>query len=75
MHLPVSLQTTRSHNAQPKHLVIKDQATLQASSVTTLLAVSMVYNEQVSLGKTSEEDTPTSWGVGYNWEVLRLLSG
>ena len=34
----------------------------------------MVYNEQVSLGKTSEEDTPTSWGVGYDWEVLRLLS-
>ena len=48
---------------------------LRASSVTTLPAVSMVYNEQVSLGKTSNEDTPTSWGVGYDWEVLRLLSG
>ena len=23
----------------------------------------------------SKEDTPTSWGVGYVWEVLRLLSG
>ena len=48
--------------------------TLRASSVTTLLAVSMVYNEQVSHGKPSEEDTLTSWGVGYVWEVLRLLS-
>ena len=35
----------------------------------------MVYNEQVSHGKPSDEDTPTSWGVGYVWEVLRLLSG
>ena len=35
----------------------------------------MVYNEQVSHGKPSEEDTPTSWGVGYVWEVLRLLTG
>ena len=35
----------------------------------------MVYNEQVSLGKPSKEDTPTSLGVGYVWEVLRLLSG
>ena len=35
----------------------------------------MVYKEQVSLRKTSDEDTPTSWGVGYDWEVLRLLSG
>ena len=48
---------------------------LQASSVTTLPAVSMVYNEQVSIGKTTDGDRPTSWGVGYNWEVLRLLSG
>ena len=37
--------------------------------------MSMVYNEQVSYGKPSKEDTPTSWGVGYDWEVLRLLSG
>ena len=35
----------------------------------------MVYNEQVSHGKPSKEDTPTSWGVGYVWEVQRLLSG
>ena len=35
----------------------------------------MVYNEQVSIGKTSDEDTPTSWGVGYVWDVLGLLSG
>ena len=25
--------------------------------------------------KPSEENTPTSWGVGYVWDVLRLLSG
>ena len=48
---------------------------LRASSITTLPAVSMVYNEQVSIGKTTDEDRPTSWGVGYDWEVLRLLSG
>ena len=35
----------------------------------------MVYNEQVSIGKITDEDKPTSWGVGYGWEVLRLLSG
>ena len=35
----------------------------------------MVYNEQVNIGKITEEDKPTSWGVGYDWEVLRLLSG
>ena len=35
----------------------------------------MVYNEHVSHGKPSKEDTPTSWGVGYDWEVLMLLSG
>ena len=48
---------------------------MRASSVTTLPAVSMVYNEQVSIGKITDEDKPTSWGVGYDWEVLRLLSG
>ena len=35
----------------------------------------MVYNEQVSIGKITNEDKPTSWGVGYDWEVLKLLSG
>ena len=30
---------------------------MRASSATTLPAVSMVYNEQVSFGKTSNEDT------------------
>ena len=35
----------------------------------------MVYNEQVSIVKNTDEDKPTSWGVGYDWEVLRLLSG
>ena len=48
---------------------------MRASSVTTLPAVSMVYNEQVSIGKSTNEDKPTSWGVGYDWEVLKLLSG
>ena len=28
-----------------------------------------------AMEKPSKEDTPTSWGVGYDWEVLRLLSG
>ena len=35
----------------------------------------MVYYEHVSIGKITDEDRPTSWGVGYDWEVLRLLSG
>ena len=71
MLLPVFFQTTRSHNAQSR----PNGNVLRASSATTLPAISIVYNEQVSIGKTSDEDTPTSWGVGYNWEVLRLLSG